>query len=98
MMNWKLVKYGIEVRDFDHRGGHYFDCYHPNPDKTPYGIWKHLMVEKVEKEQAYRFVINLDGWAGNMDEMKNQFKTYLMKNLEQVIVVKDGLIIPINLF
>ncbi len=47
------------------------------------------MVEKVEKEQAYRFVINLDGWAGNMDEMKNQFKTYLMKNLEQIIVVKD---------
>ncbi|MBK9212562.1 MAG: hypothetical protein IPO14_06320 [Saprospiraceae bacterium] len=98
MMNWKFVKYGIEVRDFDHRGGHYFDCYHPNPDKTPYGIWKHLMVEKVEKEQAYRFVINLDTWTDEFIVLENYFKNGLIDGLEEIITVRNGVITKLNLY
>jgi len=97
-MNWKFVKYGIEVRDFDHRGGHYFDCYHPNPDKTPYGIWKHLMVEKVEKEQAYRFVINLDTWTDEFIVLENYFKNGLIDGLEEIITVRNGVITKLNLY
>ncbi len=97
-MNWKFVKYGIEVRDFDHRGGHYFDCYHPNPDKTPYGIWKHLMVEKVEKEQAYRFVINLDTWTDEFIVLENYFKNGLIDGLEEIITVRNGVITKLKLY
>jgi len=79
-------------------GGHYFDCYHPNPDKTPYGIWKHLMVEKVEKEQAYRFVINLDTWTDEFIVLENYFKNGLIDGLEEIITVRNGVITKLNLY
>jgi hypothetical protein len=75
--------------------GEYFDCYAPSPGKTPRGVWSQLQKHKLGTGQADRFVVNLDDWGGDTAALREQFASYPMSGLREVIAVRGGNVVPI---
>jgi uncharacterized protein YukE len=72
--------------------GEYFDCYAPgsnNLDQIRKG-----MKRKVEEDQANRIVLNLDDCPRSPDELAALLRRRPIENLEQILVVKDGQVVP----
>jgi hypothetical protein len=67
--------------------GKIFDCYAPS-EKTPArNIWSYIKVEKLEKGQTTRVVLNLQDWGGDIAALKKQFNDWPMAGLDEVIVI-----------
>jgi RHS repeat-associated protein len=78
--------------------GQIFDCYAPGATKTPRGIWSYIKDEKIVPGQTNKVVLTLKDWAGNLDELKLQFKDWPMEGLEEVVVIQnDGSVINLLL-
>ncbi|MBK9212560.1 MAG: hypothetical protein IPO14_06310 [Saprospiraceae bacterium] len=78
--------------------GHYFDCKTPMSASSPRNFWSNEIEESVRTHQAYRFVINLDNWGGDVVLLQKQFKDWLIPNLEEIIIVKNGAISKLDLY
>ena len=44
----------------------------------------------IEKGQAKRVVLNLNGWEGDVGELIKQLNDYPIEGLENVLIVKNG--------
>lgn len=73
--------------------GRIFDCYAPSTDK-PRNIWKNTLDDKIITHQADRIILNLDDSSVDLDKLRKQFHDWPMPGLKELIVVKDGKVIP----
>jgi len=77
-----------------------FDCYSPDVNTSPKTIVKEIASKT--KDQAPNIVLNLDDYAGDIDELFDLIQRKAtpngdLKRLEELVVIKDGSIIkPIN--
>ncbi|HEX8819451.1 MAG TPA: hypothetical protein VF794_05965 [Archangium sp.] len=69
--------------------GRYYDCYAPS-SQNPRNIAYNIQVQKVERGQASRIVLNLDDTSVTLDVMKKQFADWIIPRLEEVIGIKAG--------
>lgn len=77
--------------------GREFDNYAPTADRAR-NIWKRIGEDKVHpsrgKPQATRIVLNLADSMVDLSELRSQFRTYPMPNLDEVIAItREGEII-----
>jgi hypothetical protein len=72
--------------------GKYFDCYSPSNPK-PRNIWREVK-SKVTDDQADRIVVNLDNSSVDISALREQFKTWPIKGLREIIFLKHGNILP----
>ena len=75
--------------------GEYFDCYAPQGSTDPRNIWSTIKDEKMRtgrpgEAQANRFVLNLNGWSGDVGALRAQFAEWPIPDLREVLVVQDG--------
>ncbi len=73
--------------------GRVFDNYAPGAGTSPRNIWSSIR-DKVKTKQAPRIVLNLDDSTVDLGALRKQFDDYPMPGLDEVIVIKDGAIIP----
>jgi hypothetical protein len=73
--------------------GRIFDNYAPSTSNSR-NIWSNLKTEKIDTGQAERIVLNLEDSAVDLNKLKKQFNDWPMPGLKEVIVVKNGQIIP----
>ncbi|MFG3421228.1 hypothetical protein [Micromonospora sp. NPDC048063] len=69
--------------------GHVFDCYSPTPDKPVRGVWSEVHA-KIDKEQTQRVVLNLQDWRGDLSALRNQFDTWPVDKLKELVAVTRG--------
>ncbi len=74
--------------------GRYFDCYSPN-GSNPRNIWFEVQEKVVKRNQADRVVINLDNSSVDLSALRKQFAEWPIKGLREVILLKNGEIIPL---
>jgi hypothetical protein len=72
--------------------GQRFDCKAPTTDK-PRNAWSE-MKRSVDAGQADRMVLNLEESPISLDAMKQQLQSYPIDGLREVIVIKNGQVIP----
>jgi len=73
--------------------GRIFDNYAPST-KNPRNIWSLLKKSKIDTGQADRIVLNLEDSAVDLKILKKQFNDWSMSGLKEVIVIKNGQVIP----
>ena len=65
------------------------------PKTSPRNIWSNVQ-EKVTSGQTHRVVINLSDWTGDLNALRNQFSSYPMRGLDEVLLVMpDGSIVKL---
>jgi len=74
--------------------GRYFDCYSPN-NSNPRNIWTEVKAKAVKREQIDRVIINLDNSSVDISALRKQFTEWPIKGLREVILLKNGEIIPL---
>jgi Uncharacterized protein conserved in bacteria len=98
-----LAKHGYDVeqnpppkpngKEPDYRiEGEYFDCFSPdsgNVDQIRKGISR-----KVGEDQADRIILNLDDCPRSPDEIASVLRRKPIDGLKEIIIVKDGKVIP----
>ena len=67
--------------------GEVFDCYSPNGNKA-YSVWSKVRTKTVT--QARRIVLNLSDYQGSLSDLYNQFKSYEISTLDEMLVIVDG--------
>lgn len=72
--------------------GEVFDCYSPS-SANPRRIWRNVR-QKVFDEQTDRVVLNLDDTPLTVEQVTDVFDAGLMPRLEEVIIVRNGIVIP----
>ncbi|RZU52267.1 hypothetical protein EV385_4115 [Krasilnikovia cinnamomea] len=72
--------------------GEYFDCY--SPDTAKLDNIRDAISDKVRKGQANRIVLNLDDCPRSAEEIADVLRRKPITNLEQILVVKDGKVVP----
>ena len=87
---------GIKKPDFEIEGK-IFDNFAPSENKSARGIWTTLEEKifdpKTGKKQADRFVVNMNDSKLTLEEMTKQFKDYPLKDLKEIILIKDNKVI-----
>jgi hypothetical protein len=73
--------------------GRVFDNYAPTTDRVR-NIWDLIRRDKVQKRQANRIILNLDDSTVALADLKQQFNDWPMTGLKEIIVVRDGEVIP----
>lgn len=89
---------GIKQPDFRIEG-QIFDCYAPGRNSSglptsPRNVHS-SMQEKLIDSQADRFVLNLDGWGGSIDDLRAQFETWPDYAIREVLIVRGGRVFPL---
>jgi hypothetical protein len=75
--------------------GHVFDCYAPTPPKPVRGVWN-AVVEKVDRGQTQRVVLNLEDWRGDLPALQKQFDGWPINGLKELVAVtRSGAIVQI---
>jgi len=86
----------VKKPDFEIEGK-VFDNYAPDKNKNARGIWSTLRDKIVDPKtgvmQADRFVVNLNDSKLTLEELTKQFKDYPLKDLQEIILIKDGKVI-----
>jgi hypothetical protein len=72
--------------------GEYFDCY--SPDSSNLDNVRDAISRKVKGGQADRIVLNLDDSPRSMDEIKDVLQRKPIGDLKEIVVVKDGKVVP----
>ena len=72
--------------------GEYFDCYSPITGKLD--NIRDEVSGKVKEGQADRIVLNLSDCPRSMDEIRDVFERKPVANLKEIIVIKDGEVVP----
>lgn len=72
--------------------GRIFDCYSPNKRTPTRSVWDRIQ-DKINGGQTKRVVVNLDDWKRSTRSLEKQLQQYPIKNLEEVIAIRDGNII-----
>jgi hypothetical protein len=83
----KQPDYNIEGRVFDHlvaREG----------TSARNIITRSIQRDKIEAGQATRFVLNLEKSGISFEELRTQLTQYPVENLEEILVIKNGQVIP----
>ena len=83
---------GVKRPDFKIEG-RIFDNYAPTSDRAR-NIWKNLLNEKIAAGGVDRIILNLDGSVVDLDKLRKQFHDWPMPGLKELIVIKDGKVIP----
>lgn len=83
---------GVKKPDFEIEGK-IFDNYAPSANKGSRGIWSELE-GKIVTKQADRFVINMNDSKLAVQELTKQFKDFPLENLKEILIIKDGKVIP----
>ncbi|MBI1930891.1 hypothetical protein HYR99_42420 [Candidatus Poribacteria bacterium] len=73
--------------------GRIFDNYAPSTSRAR-NIWDSIRKDKVAKGQANRIILNLDDSTVTLADLRQQFHDWPMPGLKEVIVVRDGRVIP----
>jgi len=68
--------------------GEVFDCYAPDVNTSVRNIWTN--VEDKTLKQAKRIVLNLDDYAGSLDDLAKQFNDWTIEALDELLAIKDG--------
>jgi hypothetical protein len=66
-----------------------FDCYAPKPQTNPRNVWD-VVLDKIERKQTERVVMNLSDWEGKTDDLIQQFKDWEIPGLKEVIVIEKN--------
>ena len=75
--------------------GRVFDCYSPSENKGVRGIWSEVET-KIKDDQTRRVVVNLEGWRGNMSDLRQQFNDWPNEHLKEVkVITSDGDVVQI---
>ena len=87
---------GIKKPDFKIEGK-VFDNFAPSKNTSARNIWSSLR-DKIKNpntgaKQAERFIINMNDSKVTFEEMTNQFKTFPLEDLKEIILIKDGKVI-----
>lgn len=85
---------GVKMPDY-RINGHLFDNYAPTSNSAR-NIWG-VVQGKVQSEQAGRIVLNLDNSRVTMEALQKQFADWPIEGLQQVLVVRNGQVIPLPL-
>ena len=72
--------------------GEYFDNY--TPDTNNLDNLRDGISDKVKKGQADRIVLNLDDSPRSMAEIREVLERKPVTNLKEIMVIKDGKVIP----
>ena len=75
--------------------GEYFDCYSRQGSTPPQNVWRTIRDGKMRtgqpgQAQANRFVLNLDGWSGDVNALRAPFAEWPIPDLQEVLVVRGG--------
>lgn len=73
--------------------GRVFDNYAPARTTSPRNISSSI-ANKVKSGQTSRIVLNLDDSAVDLNALRKQFDDYPIPGLDEVIVIRDGAVIP----
>jgi hypothetical protein len=74
--------------------GEYYDCYSPSTSNAR-NIAKRIQDNKVLVEQADRIVLNLEDSNVGLEAMKRQLVEWPIPGLKEVLVIKNGKVIPL---
>ena len=72
--------------------GEYFDCYSPETGNLDNIRVK--LSEKVADDQADRLILNMDDTPASMDDIAAMLRRKPIADLKEILVVKDGNVIP----
>jgi uncharacterized protein YukE len=72
--------------------GEYFDNYAPSTGSL--GNIRKKLSEKVAEDQADRLIVNMDDTPCSMEDIAAMLRRRPIVNLKQILVVKDGKVIP----
>ena len=67
--------------------GEIFDCYSPEKETKVRSIYSNIEEKVIRKKQTKRVILNLDDWAGKIDDIVKQLNDYPMQDLEEVRTV-----------
>jgi hypothetical protein len=70
-----------------------FDCYAPKSDTDARNIVSNI-VKKIEDGQTRRIVLNMQDSRISLDAIKDELKNTHLPELEEIIIIKDGKVIP----
>lgn len=88
---------GVKKPDFEIEGK-VFDNYAPSANKPARGIWAELRDKiidpKTGAKQADRFVVNMNDSKLTIEQLKQQFKDFPLPGLNEIIIIKDGKVVP----
>jgi hypothetical protein len=73
--------------------GRIFDNYAPSTDRAR-NIWESIRKDKVARGQADRIILNLDDSSIELATLRLQFNDWPMRGLKEIIIVRDGQVIP----
>jgi hypothetical protein len=74
--------------------GEYWDCYAPSSSRAR-NIAEQIQTNKVDGGQATRIVLNLDDTTVTIADMRQQLTNYPIPSLDEVIAIKNGIIIHV---
>ncbi len=69
--------------------GRIFDNFAPSFNKTVRNIWS-VVEDKVEAEQTRRVILNLDDSNISVQHLRQQFSSWRIEHLEEVIAVREN--------
>ncbi|MEV6302201.1 hypothetical protein AB0M02_22485 [Actinoplanes sp. NPDC051861] len=72
--------------------GRYFDCYAPQGGNL--NTIRDQISDKVKEDQAYRIILNLEDTPRTTDEIANMLQRKPVADLEEILVIQDGNIVP----
>lgn len=82
-----------QVKDPDFRvEGRIFDCYSPDASRA-LNIQVRI-ADKITRGQTTRLILNLDDSTVSIDELRQVLTENPIRNLEEIIIIKDGQITP----
>ena len=74
-------------------GGQVFDCYAPSSSSAS-SIWINIYERKISQGQTNRIVLNLNDSSVSIDALRQEAISNPMPGLEDIIVLKNGQVVP----